>query len=156
MFFCNPWRASRSTGGELIQILCRSKAHYILCSRKDTQQDWSASYPQCWPLTASLLSSLFPLWLPFPKDPKDFLGFLPGIPSQTVCAQLLQLCPALWDPMDCSPPGSSVHEILQARILEWLPCPSPGDLPHRGIEPRSLTSPALAGMFFTTSTIWEA
>ena len=31
-----------------------------------------------------------------------------------------QLCPTLWDPMDCSPPGSSVHEILQARILEWV------------------------------------
>ena len=33
---------------------------------------------------------------------------------------LTQLCPALCDPMDCSPPGSSVHEILQARLLEWV------------------------------------
>ena len=33
---------------------------------------------------------------------------------------LLQSCPALCDPMDCSPPGSSVHAILQARILEWV------------------------------------
>ena len=32
----------------------------------------------------------------------------------------LQLCPTLFDPMDCSPPGSSVHGILQARILEWV------------------------------------
>ena len=31
-----------------------------------------------------------------------------------------QLCPTPWDPMDCSPPGSSVHGILQARILEWV------------------------------------
>ena len=31
-----------------------------------------------------------------------------------------QLCPTLCDPMDGSPPGSSVHEILQARILEWV------------------------------------
>ena len=31
-----------------------------------------------------------------------------------------QSCPALCDPMDCSPPGSSVHGILQARILEWI------------------------------------
>ena len=31
-----------------------------------------------------------------------------------------QSCPTLWDPMDCSPPVSSVHEILQARILEWV------------------------------------
>ena len=31
-----------------------------------------------------------------------------------------QSCPALCDPMDCSPPGSSVHEVFQARILEWV------------------------------------
>ena len=31
-----------------------------------------------------------------------------------------QLCPAVWDPMDHSPPGSSVCEISQARILEWI------------------------------------
>ena len=37
-----------------------------------------------------------------------------------------------------------------------LPCPSPGDLPHSGIEPISLTIPALAGRFFITSTTWEA
>ena len=41
------------------------------------------------------------------------------------------------NPMDCSPPVSSVHGILQARILEWvLPCPPPEDLPNPGIEPR--------------------
>ena len=39
--------------------------------------------------------------------------------------------------MDCSLPGSSVLEILQARILRGLPFPSPGDLPNRGIKPRS-------------------
>ena len=31
-----------------------------------------------------------------------------------------QSCPTLYDPMDCSPPGSSAHGILQARILEWV------------------------------------
>ena len=40
--------------------------------------------------------------------------------GRAVCAQLLQLCPALCDLVDCSSPGSSVHEILQARILEWV------------------------------------
>ena len=35
-------------------------------------------------------------------------------------AKLLQLCTTLRDPMDCSPPGCSVHGILQARILEWI------------------------------------
>ena len=36
-----------------------------------------------------------------------------------------------------------------------LPCPRPGDLPHPGIKPASLTSPALAGRLFTTSAAWE-
>jgi len=54
-----------------------------------------------------------------------------------------------------SPPGSSVHGILQARKLEWAAVPLPGDLPRPVIEPVSLTSPALAGRFFTTSATWE-
>ena len=58
-----------------------------------------------------------------------------------------QSCPTLCDPMDCHPPGSSVHGILQARILEWVAISSPGDLPSPEIEPRSS---ALAGEFFTT------
>ena len=41
-----------------------------------------------------------------------------------MCAKLLQLCPTPCDPMDCSSPGSSVHEILQARMLEWVALPS--------------------------------
>ena len=48
-----------------------------------------------------------------------------------------QSCPTFCYPMDCSPPGSSVHGILQARILQWLPLPSPADLPNPGIKPRS-------------------
>ena len=39
--------------------------------------------------------------------------------------------------MDCGPPGSSAHGFLQARVLEWMPAPSPGDFPDPGIEPRS-------------------
>ena len=41
-----------------------------------------------------------------------------------VCAKFLQLCPTLCDHMDCSLTGSSVHGILQARILEWVAMPS--------------------------------
>ena len=70
----------------------------------------------------------------------------------SVSAKSLQSCPTLCGPMNCSPPGSSVHGILQARILEWVPCPPAGDLPDPGMEPRSLISPALANEFFTTST----
>ena len=49
-----------------------------------------------------------------------------------VCS-VAQLCLTLCNPMDYCPLGSSVHGILQARILEWLPFPSPGDLPNPGI-----------------------
>ena len=55
--------------------------------------------------------------------------------------------------MDCSPPGSSVLGILQARILEWEPFPRPRDLLDPGMEAES---PASAGGFYTTSTTWEA
>ena len=40
------------------------------------------------------------------------------------CAKSLQSCLTLCNPMDCSPPGSSVQGILQARILEWVALPS--------------------------------
>ena len=60
----------------------------------------------------------------------------------------------LHDPVDYSLPGSSVHWILQARILSGLPCPLPGDLPDPGIEPASPMSPALAGGFFATGAPW--
>ena len=62
------------------------------------------------------------------KTPEIFRSF-PGSsvgqksacsPEAAAAAKLLQLCPTLCDPMDCSPPGSSVHGILQARIVEWV------------------------------------
>ena len=62
-----------------------------------------------------------------------------------MCAQslsLVQFC----NPMDSSPPGSSVHGVLQARLLEQMPFPTPGTLPNPGTEPTSLVSPALAFM----------
>ena len=59
-------------------------------------------------------------------------------------SEVAQSCATLCDPMKCSLPGSSVHGILQARILRntrWsgLPFPSPGDLPNPGMEPGSPT-----------------
>ena len=52
-----------------------------------------------------------------------------------------QSCPTPCNPMDCSPPGSSVHEIFQARqgCCSGLPFPSPGVLLNSGIKPGSLT-----------------
>ena len=74
-----------------------------------------------------------------------------AIRSGDVCvhAKSLQSCPTLCHFINCSPPGSSVHRILQARILEWVAISTPGDLPDPGIKPTPLTSLDLAGRFFT-------
>ena len=50
---------------------------------------------------------------------------------------IVQSCPTLYKPMDCSPTGSSFHGILQARILEWIAIPSPlgGIFPTQGSNP---------------------
>ena len=68
----------------------------------------------------------------------------------TCRVKLLQSCPTLCDPIDCSLPGSSVHGILQARILQWVAMPS-----SRGFSrPRDRTHVScgsyIAGGFFTT------
>ena len=63
---------------------------------------------------------------------------------------IAQSCLALCQPVDGSPPGSSVHGASQARILECTALPFPGGLPDPGIKPASLVSLALAGRFFTT------
>ena len=60
-----------------------------------------------------------------------------------MCAKSLQSCPTLCDPIDHSPPDSSVHGILQARTLDELPRPPPGDLPDPGTKPRSPVFSAL-------------
>ena len=80
---------------------------------------------------------------PFLRAPPSYPNHLPkGLPPNTITLRLsfeqmnlvsewvsewvieaAQLCPTLCDPMDCSPPGSSVHGILQARILEWVTIP---------------------------------
>ena len=49
-----------------------------------------------------------------------------------VCVQPLSHLMTLCDPVDFNPLGSSVHGIFQARILEWVPFPLPGNLPDRG------------------------
>ena len=68
--------------------------------------------------------------------------------SNSLKVKVTHLCPALFDPMDCSLPGSSVLGILQSRILEWVAVPS-----SRGSSwPRDWTRVScIAGRFFT---IW--
>ena len=71
-------------------------------------------------------------------------------------AKSLQLYLSFCDPMDCSPPGSAVHGISQARTLEWVTISFSRGFSRPRDEPVSLESPAWAGGFFTTSTTWES
>ena len=73
-----------------------------------------------------------------------------------MCAKLLQLCLTLYDGMDCSLPGSSVHQAPPSmgfsRQEYWggFPCPPPGSLSDAETEPAFHMSLGLAGRFFTT------
>ena len=68
-----------------------------------------------------------------------------------------QLCLTLCNPMDYIAFQALLSmEFSRQEYWSWLPCPPSGDLPNPGIEPASLTSPALAGRFFTISAAWEA
>ena len=70
--------------------------------------------------------------------------------SSSSSSSVAKWCPTLWDSLDCSPPGSSARGIFQARILEWVAIPSPGDPPNLRIEPASSASPALVDRFCVT------
>ena len=67
------------------------------------------------------------------------------------CMLSLQSCLTPYDPIDYSLPGSSVHEILQARILEWVAISSSRGSSQPTDQTHGSVSPALAGKFFTTS-----
>ena len=56
------------------------------------------------------------------------------------CAKFLQSCPTVCNPMDCSPPGSSVQGILQARILEWVAISFSKGSSHRDLTHVSFVS----------------
>ena len=106
-----------------------------------------------------LLSSLWAGFLALQHHSTTTRALKPGSVKQVlvglVCmrAQSLHSCLILYDLVDCSPPGSSIRGILQARILlEWVIMPF-----SRGSSQfRDETSPALAGGFFTTRTTWES
>ena len=72
-------------------------------------------------------------------------------------SEVVQSCLALCHPVDCSPPGSSVHGILQARILEWVSISFSRGFPDPGMEPRSpaLQADALTSEPPGTPWLWE-
>ena len=81
---------------------------------------------------------------PTPGSSDQDISSFPVLRKSAVAGTCLSLC----NPMDCSPPGFSVHGFLQTRILEWVAFPSPGNLLNSGIKPGSLSSPASEGCCF--------
>ena len=74
--------------------------------------------------------------------------------TDSYTCSVAQLCPTLCSPIDCSPPGSSVHGILQARILEWAAMSSSSRGPS---WPRDWAQfPASGGGFFTTASLGKS
>ena len=100
----------------------------------------------------------------FLKDPlsPSYINFMPHkiVSPWGMCmcvrGELLQSHPTLCDPMVCSPPGFSVHGILQQEYWSGLPCPLPGDLPDPGIELESPVAPEFQEdslLFFCIGTL---
>ena len=69
----------------------------------------------------------------------DAITLASGSRSAAVLCLVTQSCQTLCNPMDCSPPSSSVHRILQARILEWVARPSSRGSSRHRVEPRHCT-----------------
>ena len=87
------------------------------------------------------------------NDPFGQLGSS-SVPALVCACSIGQLCPTLCDPMDCSPPGLSVHGILQARILEWVAISFSREIfPTQRLKLGLLYLQHLAGRFFTTEPL---
>ena len=131
---------NKASGGdgipvELFQILEDDavKVLHSICQQIWKIQQW----PQDWKRS---------VFIPIPKkgNAKECSNTSQLPSSHTLVSKKVlvnQSCPTLCDPMDCSPPGSSVHEIFQARILEWVDI----SFSRRSSQPRDRTwgSPAL-------------
>ena len=89
--------------------------------------------------TTSISALCAPTDMPIPLARQRSRG--PAQSSIVPASSVAQLCLTLCDPRDCSPPGSSVHGISQARILEWAAISSSRDLLNPVIEP---VSPAVS------------
>ena len=123
--FAHPWLSTGHIQGYSGRLMAHivdlsSKAFFkwfwsIVCTHSPGDHSWYMSWFSRQPV----------------KLGPSLVHLLPCTECYAVCL-VTQSCSTLCNPMDYT-----VQGILQARILEWEPFPSPGDLPNRGIEPRS-------------------
>ena len=131
---------------------------YFICSSQTPSEQYIYNWNPLLPDSSSSMAMSSPLVRQYPSS-RNCCYILKLWKLFTVCmhAQSLQLCPTLYDPVDCSRPGFSVRGILQASQLQWLAMPSlQGIFPTQQRIPHLFCLLALAGGIFTTSTTWEA
>ena len=121
-------------------VTTRTVAHQAPLSIAFSRQEYWSGLP-CLPLGDLPDPGIEPASLMSPALAGRF--FITSTTWEAPTVLVNQSCPTLWDLLDstdCSQTGSSVHGILQVRILGLVVFPSPGDLPHLGIKPRSPAS----------------
>ena len=101
--------------GRWILIHCTTREVLIVVLVYDFEMTTGIEY-----IFIYLLSIFLHFFVPAQES---FLFFYCSVLFLFVCMLVTQSCPTLCDPTDCSPPGFSVHGILQARILEWIAIP---------------------------------
>ena len=147
----NPW-TPKSGMGSHSPLLARWVQLKILCAV------WLQDRDNCklpvWPadpfpgllIWQSRLTIAFCLFVYFPLHWYFLVAGCYRIQLETPCCLVTKSFPTLCNPMDCSPPGSSVSGFSRKEYWSGSPFPTPRDLPDPGIEPAS----ALVGGFFTT------
>ena len=73
---------------------------------------------------------------PATESARSVRGDRGRVGKSACCCLVAKSCPTLCNPMDCSPPGSSVHGFFRQEYWGGLPFASPGDLPDPGLNPR--------------------
>ena len=128
----NKWRALR----DLRNYDKKSTSKWLQSWRKRTKKAQVKKYSNIMAENVPNLARDKPTDLSWANVTQD----IPQATNAKVKVLVTQSCLTLCDPVDCSPPGSSVRGILQARILEWGAIPFSRDLPKPGIELRSVMS----------------
>ena len=134
-------------------LLCEHLNYYYLVCKHLTQMAACFLSPVSLKLASALEHGVEEGWR---NDCWERFSPLPSPKIWVTSVFVAQSYPTLCNPMGYSQPSCLSMEFSRQENWTGLSCPPPGDLPNPGIEPTSLTSPALAGRIFTNNNTWEA
>ena len=136
----SPWGCKESDMTERLQFHQGGEAGPAVPPQNLICEDGTPQRTIC---TLEHSTALGTWWaLNFLYETKSLLLLLVSLKGNKFHTCVLNCVQLVCDPMDCSPPGSSVRGMSQAWTLQWGPFPPPGDLPDSGIKPLSPESPA--------------